>query len=138
MSRIRKTSRKRPSQGLFLAPVFVCDYTGLRLSKDGSFYDLYNTLPDKTRIQTSCNVLDIKQGQDGVVVTLADGGVERGDLVLGCDGVYSFVRRILWEHANKTSPGLITVEEKRGTLDTRPPSSDDSADDGVFLVPMHN
>lgn len=75
---------------------------------------LYDTLPDKTTIQTSCTVLDIKQDADGVDVILAGGKVERGDLVLGCDGVYSFVRGILWEHANIASPGLITVDEKRG------------------------
>ncbi len=115
-------SPRDPPQAI--PPTWPSDFDALRSHGSGLLLierrqflqDLYDTLPDKTRIRTSCNVLDIKQDEDGVEVILANGEVERGDLVVGCDGVYSFVRRILWEHANATSPGLITVEEKRGML----------------------
>jgi 2-polyprenyl-6-methoxyphenol hydroxylase-like FAD-dependent oxidoreductase len=59
-------------------------------------------------------IQEIKQDSNGVEVILKDGEVERGDLVIGCDGVYSAVREIMWNHANKVTPGLISVEEKKG------------------------
>ncbi|KAF3011507.1 hypothetical protein E8E14_008309 [Neopestalotiopsis sp. 37M] len=75
--------------------------------------DLYETLPDKTRIKTNASVQDIKQDANGVEVVLSNGETEKGDLVLGCDGVYSTVRSIMWDAANAASPGMITVQEKR-------------------------
>ncbi|KAI1842805.1 hypothetical protein JX265_002658 [Neoarthrinium moseri] len=75
--------------------------------------DLYETLPDKTRVRTNASVDSIKQDENGVDVVLSNGEVERGDLVLGCDGVYSTVRSAMWDAANAASPGMITVKEKR-------------------------
>ncbi|KAI1387733.1 uncharacterized protein F4822DRAFT_430479 [Hypoxylon trugodes] len=74
--------------------------------------DLYDTLPDKSRVRTNCPVQDIRQDDDGVEVVLANGEIERGDLVLGCDGVYSLVRSVMWENANRQFPGMITAKEK--------------------------
>ncbi|KAK4240606.1 hypothetical protein C8A03DRAFT_13092 [Achaetomium macrosporum] len=79
---------------------------------------LYDGLPDKSRIKTSCGVQDIKHVPGGVQVTLSNGDVETGDMVLGCDGVYSLVRSFMWDEANKSSPDLITVKEKT-TMKTR-------------------
>ncbi|KAI9730796.1 MAG: hypothetical protein M1818_008076 [Claussenomyces sp. TS43310] len=73
---------------------------------------LYDGLPDKTTIKTSSGVKDIKQLTDRVEVTLSNGNVEVGDIVIGCDGVYSSVRSAMWDHANKTTPDLITAKEK--------------------------
>ncbi|KAJ5736896.1 FAD binding domain-containing protein, partial [Penicillium malachiteum] len=87
--------------------------SGLLLIERRQFLqDLYDTLPDKTPIKTSSVIEDIRQDEDGIEVRLSDGSFERGDLVVGCDGVHSFVRRTSWEHANKTSLGSITVKEK--------------------------
>ena len=87
---------------------------------------LYDQLPDKSYIKTSSGVKDIKNIPGGVEVTLTNGDVERGDIVLGADGVYSMVRSVMWEQANKATPGLITVQEKTSeyvcfTLHSRPP-----------------
>ena len=41
-----------------------------------------------------------------------DGACE-GDIVVDCDGVHSTVRQLMWENANRLSPGLITAIEKR-------------------------
>lgn len=49
-------------------------------------------------------------------VILKDGEVERGDLVIGCDGVYSVVCEIMWNYVNKVILGFISVEEKKGKL----------------------
>ncbi|KAI6086548.1 FAD binding domain protein [Hypoxylon rubiginosum] len=73
---------------------------------------LYDNLPDKTPIKTSRIIKDIKESRDGVEVVMSDGTVEKGDIVLGVDGVYSMVRNIMWHHANKATPGLITEKEK--------------------------
>ncbi|PVH72165.1 FAD/NAD(P)-binding domain-containing protein [Cadophora sp. DSE1049] len=73
---------------------------------------LYDGLPNKSPIKTSSGVRGIRQLADGVEVTLINGDVEVGDIVIGCDGVYSTVRGFMWDHANKTIPDFITVQEK--------------------------
>jgi 2-polyprenyl-6-methoxyphenol hydroxylase-like FAD-dependent oxidoreductase len=73
---------------------------------------LYDGLPDKSFIRTESIIEDVKQFPDRVEVCLADGTVETGDMVLGCDGVHSLMRSFMWDHATKTSPGLIQVKEK--------------------------
>ncbi|RYO85815.1 hypothetical protein DL766_003771 [Monosporascus sp. MC13-8B] len=74
---------------------------------------LYDALPDKSFIKTGTAVEDVKQFADGVEVKLSNGTVETGDMVIGCDGVHSLARHIMWDHATKTSPGLIQVKEKK-------------------------
>ncbi|KAH8197653.1 hypothetical protein TruAng_008197 [Truncatella angustata] len=73
---------------------------------------LYDGLPDKSFVKTECTVEDVAQFPDRVEVKLSTGEVETGDMVLGCDGVHSLVRNIMWDHATKTSPGLIQTKEK--------------------------
>lgn len=91
--------------------------SGLLLLERREFLQiLYDGLPDKSPIRTSCGVKDIKHIPGGVEVTLSNGKVETGDMVLGCDGVYSLTRSFMWDHANKTTPDLITVKEKRSTF----------------------
>ena len=69
-------------------------------------------MPDKSFVKTNSRIDDIIQSEDGVTVHLTNGDVETGDMVLGCDGIYSDVRKFMWEHAAKMSPGLITAKEK--------------------------
>ncbi|KAH6645371.1 hypothetical protein BKA67DRAFT_526716 [Truncatella angustata] len=73
---------------------------------------LYDSLPDKSYIKTGCGVKEVKHVGDQIQVTLHNGQVETGDIVLGCDGAHSTVRSVMWEHANKITPGLITSKEK--------------------------
>lgn len=73
---------------------------------------LYECLPDQELVRLGCEVKAINQDESGVEVVLTDGTVEKGDMVLGADGVRSGVRSIMWEHANKTTPGLISAKEK--------------------------
>ncbi|KAG8163816.1 hypothetical protein KVR01_005734 [Diaporthe batatas] len=87
--------------------------SGLLLIERRQFLqELYDTLPNNSYIRTDAGVRDIKMTPGGVEVELNNGDVEKGDLVLGCDGVYSRVRTIMWDYANKMTPGLIPVEEK--------------------------
>ncbi|RFU78064.1 fad binding domain-containing [Trichoderma arundinaceum] len=73
---------------------------------------LYDGLPDKSFIKTNAGVQDVEQFPDRVEITLTDGTVEVGDMILGCDGVHSHMRTLMWQHAGKTSPGLIPNKEK--------------------------
>ncbi|KGO77075.1 Monooxygenase, FAD-binding [Penicillium italicum] len=73
---------------------------------------LYNGLPDKSYLRLGCKVRDILDGIDGVEVVLDDGTVEKGDMVMGCDGVHSLVRNRMWDFANQKLPRVITTQEK--------------------------
>lgn len=73
---------------------------------------LHDGMPDKSHIRTGSSIKKIVHAQDRVEVTLFDGSVEVGDIVMGCDGVYSTVRSLMWEHAAHVTPGLITAKEK--------------------------
>ncbi|OOQ83533.1 FAD binding domain protein [Penicillium brasilianum] len=74
---------------------------------------LYEQLPDKSKVRTKSGVVDIIDRLDGVKVVLEDGTAEEGDLVIGCDGVHSTVRSLMWRNANATIPGFITTAEKK-------------------------
>lgn len=74
---------------------------------------LYEQLPDKSKVRVGAGVVDIIEFNDGVKVILADGSAEEGDLVIGCDGVHSLVRSLMWRNANTAIPGMITTAEKR-------------------------
>ncbi|PHH71951.1 hypothetical protein CDD82_6243 [Ophiocordyceps australis] len=97
-------------------------YSHVQQNHGASFYPferrqflqiLYDALPDKSFIKTGVAVQEIEQFADGIQVTLSDGSVERGDMVLGCDGVHSLARTLMWQYAGKVSPGLIAAKEKR-------------------------
>ncbi len=74
---------------------------------------LYDGLPDKSRILMNKSVKSVQEDEDGVEVFCHDGTSERGDIVLGCDGVHSKVRQTMWENAAKLEPTLITASEKK-------------------------
>ena len=74
---------------------------------------LYDQLPDKSKIRLGKKVIDIVETYDGVEVFSADGTSEKGDVVIGGDGVHSLVRQKMWENADRISPGLITVKERK-------------------------
>ena len=77
---------------------------------------LYESLPDKSRILMNKGVKDIQEDQDGGEVFCQDGTSERGDIIIGCDGVHSKVREMIWENAAKLAPGLITANERKSEL----------------------
>ena len=57
-------------------------------------------------------VTDILNHDNGVRVFFDTGACE-GDIVIGCDGVHSAVREIMWRNANESSTRLISATEKR-------------------------
>ena len=73
----------------------------------------FDQLPDQTVVKTRKRVIDVTEHEDGIGVRLDDGTVEEGDIIIGCDGVNSIVRRAMWAIADKLQPGYITPAEKR-------------------------
>jgi 2-polyprenyl-6-methoxyphenol hydroxylase-like FAD-dependent oxidoreductase len=57
-------------------------------------------------------VKNITQDANGVEVSMDDGSVEKGDMVLGVDGVSSLTRTMMWKHADVVQPGLIPETDK--------------------------
>lgn len=74
---------------------------------------LYDQLPDKSKIVNGKKVVEVLESHDGVSVLLSDGSREEGDVLIGCDGVHSFVRQNMWDQADTVSPGLISISEKK-------------------------
>jgi 2-polyprenyl-6-methoxyphenol hydroxylase-like FAD-dependent oxidoreductase len=59
---------------------------------------LYSKLPDRERyVLPNKKVTVVKQDDSSVTVTCADGSVYEGDVLVGCDGVHSAVRRLAFE-----------------------------------------
>ncbi|KAK3348489.1 FAD binding domain-containing protein [Neurospora tetraspora] len=74
---------------------------------------LYDRLPDReNKVQTQKEVTGIFKHETGVTVICADGTKHQGSIVLGADGVYSAVRRLMNEsvinkdHDQLLPPGL--------------------------------
>jgi 2-polyprenyl-6-methoxyphenol hydroxylase-like FAD-dependent oxidoreductase len=61
---------------------------------------LFETLQNKGKVKTGQRIIGIEQDNQGVRVRLEDGTIEHGDIVVGADGVHSWVREVMWEHIN--------------------------------------
>ncbi|KAL8847074.1 MAG: hypothetical protein Q9221_007861 [Calogaya cf. arnoldii] len=83
------------------------------LERRGYLEVLWQNLPDKSKVLFNKKVADIIENDDGVEVFLSDGTSEKGDIVVGADGVHSTVREKMWERANRLEPGIIDVKEKK-------------------------
>lgn len=77
---------------------------------------LYTTLPDKSKVFTSKDVVTITPYSAKVSVATAAGEVFEGDLVVGADGVHSLTRREMWRVADLEQPGRIPLKEKNSEL----------------------
>jgi len=66
---------------------------------------LYSKLPNGERhVLPNKKVSGIEQDDVSVTVTCVDGSVFKGDILIGCDGVHSVVRRLVVEQANPPPP----------------------------------
>ncbi|OCK84466.1 FAD binding domain-containing protein [Lepidopterella palustris CBS 459.81] len=79
---------------------------------------IHDQLPDKSFIKTGKRVTNVIDTDDGVRVEIQDGTVEEGDIVIGCDGVHSAVRELMWKNANATIPNFISAKEKTSLVTT--------------------
>lgn len=97
----------------FLSLLNRLGYDTLTFERRNFLQIVYDALPDKSYIKTGKRVVDIIENEHGVRVQLEDGSEETGDLVIGCDGVHSICREIMWKNANTDKGQLITAAEKR-------------------------
>lgn len=79
---------------------------------------IYENHPDPSCIKEGKRVVDVVDTDEGVSVKLDDGTVEEGDLLVGCDGVHSTVRELMWRNANASIPGFVTAREKTSLVTT--------------------
>ncbi|RXG46730.1 hypothetical protein VDGE_01660 [Verticillium dahliae] len=71
---------------------------------------LYENLQDKSPIQLSRRIMNVDHsGTDGVVVHCQDGTIVAGDVLVGCDGVNSLVRREMWRLSEHGKPQATPV-----------------------------
>ncbi|KAK8097171.1 fad binding domain-containing protein [Apiospora kogelbergensis] len=88
-------------------------YIAMTMERREFLQTLYDELPDKSKVVEHARVSDIIEEGSRVKVALTDGVIHEGDIVVGCDGVHSAVRELMWARAHRLSPGLITVDEKQ-------------------------
>ncbi|KAL8877848.1 MAG: hypothetical protein Q9192_008582 [Flavoplaca navasiana] len=68
---------------------------------------MFECFAEKNVIKTKRRITDVIECEEAIKVMLSDGMEEHRHIVVGCDGVNSTVRRIMWEHAHKAKPGYI-------------------------------
>jgi 2-polyprenyl-6-methoxyphenol hydroxylase-like FAD-dependent oxidoreductase len=57
---------------------------------------LYELARENTDIRFDTQIAEVRPLADGVEVNLSDGRIERGDLLVGADGIHSHVRRLVF------------------------------------------
>lgn len=62
--------------------------------------NLYDSLPEASRVKTNSAVIRVQHKEDRVLVESADGCFYEGDLVVGADGVHSVMRSEMLRLAN--------------------------------------
>ncbi|KAL2797702.1 hypothetical protein BJX66DRAFT_323165 [Aspergillus keveii] len=72
----------------------------------------YDAHPDKTKILTGKDVVELKGLSDGVCAITSDGSVYEGSIVVGADGVHSRVRSEIWRWAGREIPGSLSARER--------------------------
>ncbi|KAL2827944.1 hypothetical protein BDW59DRAFT_53118 [Aspergillus cavernicola] len=89
------------------------DFSGVRQSWQAEYYlvhraDLHNALKDRARqtaeIHTGCKIVDIDISTNRPSVTLDDGRIFKGDLLIGADGLNSIVRNQIAPEASPPTP----------------------------------
>lgn len=61
---------------------------------------LHNKLQSKSQIELQKKISSVDHTESGVIVTCQDGTSISGDVLVGCDGVHSMVRREMWRLAH--------------------------------------
>ncbi|KAF1919000.1 hypothetical protein BDU57DRAFT_527108 [Ampelomyces quisqualis] len=73
---------------------------------------LYGNLQDKSKIQVAKRITKVDHNTNEVIVLCEDGTAFSGDILIGCDGVYSKVREELWRTGNTQTTAMLDVKDK--------------------------
>lgn len=75
---------------------------------------LYDNLEHKERVLVHKRVVGIETTNGGVLVKTQDGDSFAGDIIAGCDGVHSSVRREMHRLGTEKSPNYFPKGEEAG------------------------
>lgn len=102
--------------GLYLAHAFAkadIDYVVLdKHSVAPAWSSSISIYPSSSRILDQVGLYDVLDAKKAEMRDYHVRGPD-GDVVIGCDGIHSAVRELLWERAHRLCPGLITVGAKQ-------------------------
>jgi 2-polyprenyl-6-methoxyphenol hydroxylase-like FAD-dependent oxidoreductase len=73
---------------------------------------LYENLKDKSKIRLGQRISNVDHNSKEVIVLCQNGTAISGDILVGCDGVYSTIREALWEVAGIQDPTAFDVKDK--------------------------
>ena len=73
---------------------------------------LYKYIREQDKVLVNRRVRHIEYNNEKPTVTCEDGSKYTGDILVGCDGVHSIVRKEMWRIADKEEPGKIPISDK--------------------------
>ena len=65
-----------------------------------------------SKIHLGKNISQVEHKTDCVIAHCSDGSKYEGDVIVGADGVHSFVRSEMWRVSDTINPGLIPDKER--------------------------
>lgn len=74
---------------------------------------LYETLEDKSKIKLQKRISHIDHNANEVVAICEDGTAVVGDVLVGCDGVHSKVRRELWRLSHDSESDSANIVDQQ-------------------------
>ncbi|KAH7402239.1 hypothetical protein DE146DRAFT_459836 [Phaeosphaeria sp. MPI-PUGE-AT-0046c] len=73
---------------------------------------LYENLTDKSKIKLTKRISQVDHNSKEVIVLCEDGTAVSGDVLVGCDGVHSKVRREIWRLAQSEEPDAFDPKDQ--------------------------
>lgn len=95
---------------------FRFGYASAFLEREKVLQVLYDNLDDKSKILVSQRCSSIAHSEDSVAVKCEDGKEYAGDVVVGTDGVHSFVRSEMRRYADAKMAELMKKDKKSKTI----------------------
>ncbi|KUJ19502.1 FAD/NAD(P)-binding domain-containing protein [Mollisia scopiformis] len=87
-------------------------YRPLFMEREKVLRIMYENLRDKSKIQINARCKTIEHSEQGVTVKCEDGKEYKGDVVVGADGVHSFVRSEMRRYADAKTEELMKQDKK--------------------------
>ncbi|KAH7082317.1 FAD binding domain protein [Paraphoma chrysanthemicola] len=88
------------------------NYPTTFLEREEVLRTLYDNLKDKSKVNVAKRISKVDHNATEVIVLCEDGTAVSGDVLVGCDGVYSKVRQELWRISHLQEPLAIDSKDK--------------------------